>query len=154
MSLNMTGFNFSTNNTFMGYVKDNDIYTYTGELIGVNLAKYQEVEKALKKCRDKLVELGVIVPAKKPEEIIKEQGELLKKQTELCNSLMVKMQEMTEKIGVLNNGFEQNKIDNTITSDTAREQTTSFAGVQPSGSNSQPASELHNGRGKKTSSTK
>ena len=154
MSLNMTGFNFSTNNTFMGYVKDNDIYTYTGELIGVNLAKYQEIEKALKKCRDKLVELGVIVPEKKPEEIIKEQGELLQKQTELCNSLMAKVQEMTEKMGELNNGFEQNKINNTAITNPATEQTTCITGVQSSGTDSQSASELHNGRSKKASSTK
>ena len=154
MSLNMTGFNFSTNNTFMGYVKDNNIYTYSGELIGVNLAKYKEVEDGLKKCRDKLVEIGVIVPEKKPEEIIKEQSALLQKQTELCNSLMAKMQEMTEKMGGLNNGLGENKINNTIVADTSAEQATGITSVQSSGANSQPASELHNGRGKKAPPTK
>ena len=32
---------------FTGYVYDNNIYNYTGEQIGVNMARYQEVEQAL-----------------------------------------------------------------------------------------------------------
>lgn len=151
---NITSINWNGNNFFSGYVADNNIYTYNGELIGVNLAKYQETERGLQKCRDKLVELGVIIPEKKPEEIIKEQSELLQKQTDLCNSLMAKMQEMTDKIGGLGNGFECNQNGNTDLTTTTTNEAKSNTSVQPSGSNSKPASELYNGRGKKTSATK
>lgn len=151
---NFTSVNWNSNNFFSGYVADNKIYTYAGELIGVNLAKYQEVDNALKKCRDKLVELGVIVPEKKPEEIIKEQSELLQKQTDLCNSLMAKMQEMTDKIGGLGNGFECTQNSNTVLTTTTTNETEINTSVQSNGANSQPASELYNGRGKKTSSAK
>lgn len=151
---NFTSVNWNSNNFFSGYVTDNKIYTYTGELIGVNLAKYQEVENALKKCRDKLVDLGVIIPEKKPEEIIKEQSELLQKQTDLCNSLMARMQEMTEKMGGLTNGFERTQNSNTIATLATANETESNTSIQSSDSNSQPANELHNGRCKKTSTTK
>ena len=151
---NFTSVNWNSNNFFSGYVADNNIYTYTGDLIGVNLAKYQEVDNALKKCRDKLVELGVIIPEKKPEEIIKEQSELLQKQTDLCNSLMAKMQEMTEKIGGLNNGSKQNKSSNSVVTNIGTNETEIISSSNSDSTNSQSTSELHNGRCKKTAATK
>lgn len=79
---------------FTGYVYDNNIYTYTGEQIGVNLAKYQEVEQALVKCKNRLIELGEIKVPKTPEQIIQEQQQLLDRQTTAINTLLEKVNEL------------------------------------------------------------
>lgn len=146
---NITSINWNGNNFFSGYVAENNIYTYNGELIGVNLAKYQETERGLQKCRDKLVELGVIVPEKKPEEIIKEQSELLQKQTEMCNTLIAKL----EQLGGLN-GLTSTQGDNTVVTNATDNERESIASVQQNNTDNKPPSELHNGRGKKNTSTK
>ena len=146
---NITSINWNGNNFFSGYVAENNIYTYNGELIGVNLAKYQETERGLQKCRDKLVELGVIVPEKKPEEIIKEQSELLQKQTEMCNTLIAKL----EQLGGLN-GLTGTQGDNTVVTNATDNKRESIASIQQSNTDNKPPSELHNGRSKKNSATK
>lgn len=146
---NITSINWNGNNFFSGYVAENNIYTYNGELIGVNLAKYQETERGLQKCRDKLVELGVIVPEKKPEEIIKEQSELLQKQTEMCNTLIAKL----EQLGGLN-GLTGTQGDNTVVTNATDNKRESIASIQQSDADNKPPSELHNGRSKKNSATK
>lgn len=146
---NITSINWNGNNFFSGYVADNNIYTYNGELIGVNLAKYQETERGLQKCRDKLVELGVIVPEKKPEEIIKEQSELLQKQTEMCNTLIAKL----EQLGGLN-GLTSTQGNNTVVTNATDNERESIASIQQSDTDNKSPSELHNGRSKKNSATK
>lgn len=85
---------FMQNLRFTGYVYDNNIYNYTGEQIGVNLARYQEVEQALVKCKNRLIELGEIKVPKTPEQIIEEQQALLDKQTFAINQLLEKVNEL------------------------------------------------------------
>lgn len=94
---NYTNITWNGTNNFAGYVYDNNIYTLTGEQIGVNLAKYQEVEDALLKCKNRLIELGEIKVPKTPEQIIQEQSDMLEKQQQAITQLL-------EKI----NGLEQN----------------------------------------------
>lgn len=91
---NITSINWGNTNTFTGYTYDNSIYTFTGEQIGVTLAKYQEIEQALIKCKDRLIELGEIKIPKTPEQIIQEQQELLDKQTAMMNQLLEKINEL------------------------------------------------------------
>jgi hypothetical protein len=105
---NITSINWNAGNFFSGYVKDGDIYTYTGELIGVNLAKYQEVEQGLAKCKNKLIELGVIKIPKTPDEIIKEQSEMLEKQGQALNQTLEMCQQMKQQIEVMQNGRKSN----------------------------------------------
>lgn len=88
---NYTNISFNSNNFFSGYVADNNIYTINGELIGVNLAKYQEVEQALLTCKNRLIELGEIKVPKTQEEIIAEQTKLIETQQALLNEIMAKM---------------------------------------------------------------
>lgn len=90
---NITSINWNANNFFSGYVSDNNIYTYAGEIIGVNLKKYEEVRQALEKCKNRLIELGEIKIPKTPEEMMKEQTALIEKQSELINKLMEKINE-------------------------------------------------------------
>lgn len=85
---NFTNITWTGNNFFSGYVSDNNIYTYTGELIGVNLAKYQELEQALLKCKNRLIELGEIKVPKTPEEIISEQTAMLEQQSQAIRQLL------------------------------------------------------------------
>lgn len=85
---NYTNITWSGNNFFSGYVSENNIYTYTGELIGVNLAKYQELEQALLKCKNRLIELGEIKVPKTPEEIIAEQSAMLDQQSQAIKKLL------------------------------------------------------------------
>lgn len=91
---NYTNISFNSNNFFSGYVSENNIFTINGELIGVNLAKYQEVENGLIKCKNRLIELGEIKVPKTQEEIIKEQSEMLEKQQVILNEIMAKMELM------------------------------------------------------------
>lgn len=103
---NYTNISFNSSNFFSGYVAENNIYTINGELIGVNLAKYQEVENGLIKCKNRLIELGEIKVPKTQEEIIKEQSEMLEKQQVILNEIMAKMELMkNEQTGF--NGFSE-----------------------------------------------
>ena len=96
---NMT-INTSWNNNlnFFGYVNNDDIYTSNGELIGVNLKKYKEVEQGLITCKNKLIELGAIEVEKTPEEIIKEQSAMLKQQGEALTQIMTSFQQLQERL--------------------------------------------------------
>lgn len=91
---NITSINWGNTSTFTGYLYDGMIYTFTGEQLGVSLAKYQEVEQALVKCKNRLIELGEIKVPKTPEQIIQEQQELLEKQAAMMSNLMEKIDEL------------------------------------------------------------
>lgn len=88
---NYTNITWNGTNNFAGYVFEDNIYTITGEQIGVNLAKYQEVEQALLKCKNRLIELGEIKVPKTPEQIIQEQSEMLEKQSQAITQLLEKV---------------------------------------------------------------
>lgn len=88
---NITSINWNNTNQFFAYINEGNIYQYDGQLVGVHINKYKEVEDALKKCKDKLIELGIIKMPKTPEEIIKEQTEMIEKQQALLNEIMLKM---------------------------------------------------------------
>ena len=85
------------NNTFYCYLNNDDIYQYNGELIGVSLNKYKQVEEALAKCKNRLIELGEIKIPKTPEEIIKEQSGIIDKQSKAFNEMMGMLTELKEK---------------------------------------------------------
>lgn len=91
---NITSINWGNTSTFTGYIYDGVIYTFTGEQLGVSLAKYQEVEQGLIKCKNRLIELGEIKVPKTPEQIIQEQQDMIAKQNEMMNSLMEKINEL------------------------------------------------------------
>lgn len=93
-NINLT---WNANTSFYGYVSDNNIYTNLGEQIGVNLAKFQEVEQALIKCKNRLIELGEIKVPKTPEEIIKEQSEMIEKQNQAINQMLARIEEMSRE---------------------------------------------------------
>lgn len=52
--------NWNTNSSFLVYIQNDDIFSYDGQKIGVVNKKYNEVEQGLIKCKEKLIELGVI----------------------------------------------------------------------------------------------
>ena len=93
---NITSINWNANSFFSGYVSNDDIYTYTGEVIGVNLKKYNEVKTALEKCKKRLIELGEIKLPKTPEELMKEQSDLINKQAKMIDKLMEQLNEHRE----------------------------------------------------------
>lgn len=96
---NFTSINWF-NNTFYCYLNNDDIYQYNGELIGVSLNKYKQVEEALTKCKNRLIELGEIKVPKTQEEIIKEQSEIIDKQAKAFNEMMGMLTELKEKVEV------------------------------------------------------
>lgn len=89
---------WSNNLNFFGYVNNDNIYTSNGELIGVNLKKYQEIEQGLITCKNRLIELGEIEVEKTPEEIIKEQSEMIKQQGQALNEIMASFQQLKEQL--------------------------------------------------------
>lgn len=82
------------NNTFYCYLNNDDIYQYNGELIGVSLNKYKQVEEALAKCKNRLIELGEIKIPKTPEELLKEQTDVIEKQSKLLADVMNELKQM------------------------------------------------------------
>lgn len=100
----LTSINWSMPSNFTGYVYDNDIYMYNGEKIGVNLAKYQEVEQALTKCKNRLIELGEIKIPKTQDQIIQEQQDLLEKQSQAIQQLLEKINEPKQNNELLTTG--------------------------------------------------
>ena len=83
--------NWNTNSSFLVYIQNDDIFSYDGQKIGVVNKKYNDVEQGLIKCKEKLIELGVIKVPKTQEEIIKEQSEMIEKQQALLNDLITKI---------------------------------------------------------------
>lgn len=130
---NYTNISFNSNNFFSGYVSNNDIYTINGELIGVNLAKFQEVEQGLLTCKNRLIELGEIKVPKTQEEIIKEQSEMLEKQQIVINQMLVTCQQLQERI---NNEYTTTDGANKLFASTNEEQ--SNASTRESTSNDRP----------------
>ena len=99
MQGNMTiNTSWGNNLNFFGFVNNDDIYTSNGELIGVNLKKYKEIEQALITCKTKLIELGAIEIEKTPEEIIKEQSEMIKQQGQALSQMMESFKQIQEQI--------------------------------------------------------
>lgn len=138
---------------FTAYATEGNIFLISGEHIGVSIAKYQEMEKAFQKCRNKLVELGVIVPEKKPEEIIKEQAELLKKQTDICNNMMEQMQAMAKKLEGVTNGYQSNQVNSAVITNTEPSETESFTVDRQSSTDSKSDGVTHKGRRSKNIET-
>jgi hypothetical protein len=83
------------NNYFGGYIDDENIVSadFYGnkQIVGVTMKKYNETMDLLNSYYNKLVELGVIEKEKTPEDIAKEQQELMQ-------SMMKQLQTMQEKI--------------------------------------------------------
>lgn len=87
-----TNINWQTGNQFFGYIKDDLIYSYEGNVIGVRIEKYKEVEQGLLKCKNRLIELGEIKVPKTQDEIIKEQSEMIDKQQALLKEMLAKFE--------------------------------------------------------------
>ena len=83
--------NWNTNSSFLVYIQNDDIFSYDGQKIGVVNKKYNDIEQGLIKCKEKLIELGVIKVPKTQEEIIKEQSEMIEKQQALLDDLITKI---------------------------------------------------------------
>ena len=113
---NVTSFSWNANMPFYCYVSNDDIYHYNGDVVGVSISKYKQVEEALLKCKNRLIELGEIKMPKTPEEIIKEQSEMLEKQAKILDNVMNMYTELKEKVEAVNEHTENKRIDRESTS--------------------------------------
>jgi hypothetical protein len=108
------------NSFFSGMIDGDNIMTtdFYGnkQPIGVTLKKYQETKDLLKTYYDKLVELGVLEEEKTPEEVAKEQQEMMK-------AMMLQMKEMQEKIDSFGECKKENENDERRKNIKYREQT-------------------------------
>lgn len=101
----ITNINWNANNMFTVYAKDEGLFLFGGEQVGVTLKKYSEVEQALTKCKNRLIELGEIKIPKTPEEIIAEQNEMLTKQSEMLRDMIRQVNDLQNKIGGSTNEY-------------------------------------------------
>ena len=101
----ITNINWNANNMFTVFAKDEGLYLFSGEQVGVSLKKYTEIEQALTKCKNRLIELGEIKIPKTPEEIIAEQNEMLSKQGEMLRDMIKQVNDLQNKIGVSTNEY-------------------------------------------------
>lgn len=100
---------FSMNNQIFCVVNGDDImqidYT-TGQQrpIGKTTAAYSELEQTTTEYYNKLVELGVIVPPKDPQEAMAEMQKTMQSMAAIIQSLSEQVKELKE------NGHEQNSV--------------------------------------------
>lgn len=97
---------YSTSNMLMCIVDGADIYQtdYMGnrKLIGKTQASYEELEVTTKQYYDKLVELGVIVPQKTPEQMMAEMQNTMLDMSKIIASLSEEVKELK------NNEYDRN----------------------------------------------
>lgn len=94
---NITSINWNMANSFYGYVQDDTIFRFNNEPIGVTMHKYKQVEEALIKCKNRLIELGEIKVPKTQEEIIKEQNAMLEDMISKYQSLQQEVKELKDE---------------------------------------------------------
>lgn len=92
------------NNTFVACLEDDKIYqlnTFTNQKaqIGFSAKAYKELQEICDKYYSKLVEVGVIVPPKTPEEIQAEQQKAM-------SELLQVVQQLKTEVEVLKNGHQ------------------------------------------------
>lgn len=107
---NITSINWGAGNSIpvTVFIQNDNIFKLSGEQIGVTIQKYKEIEDGLIKCKNRLIELGEIKVPKTPDEIIKEQNEMLQRQNEALNQVLIKCNELQEKLKEVS--YEQTSI--------------------------------------------
>lgn len=90
---------YSLNGQFVALCENGYIYqvnSFTGQKVqvGVTQQTFDELQKITDGYYNKLVELGIIIPPKSNEEIIKEQQEMMAKMYEAINKLTQKVEEL------------------------------------------------------------
>lgn len=90
---------YTTNNQIFCSINGDDICQIdymSGQQkpIGKTMAAYSELEQTTKEYYDKLVELGVIVPPKDPQEAMAEMQATMKSMAELISSLSKEVKEL------------------------------------------------------------
>lgn len=108
---------------------DKDLYG-NKTVIGVTNKAYEDLKKITEEYYNKLVELGVIVPEKTPEQIQQEQIQLMQQMFQevqkMNNQMSVQMQNMTKEIEELRNVKSANdSTDNGVKSTASKQITTS-----------------------------
>ena len=97
---------YSSSNMMMCIVDGSDIYQadYMGsrKLIGKTKPAYDELERTTKQYYEKLVDLGVIVPQKSPEEMMSDMQSTMLDMSWIIASLTAEVKELKE------NGHERN----------------------------------------------
>lgn len=98
---------YSMNNQMFCMVQGDDIYqidysTGSQKIIGKTTSAYNELEQTTTEYYNKLVELGVIVPPKDPNQTMAEMQETMNSMASLIKSLSEEVKELKR------NGHEQN----------------------------------------------
>lgn len=98
---------YTMNNQIMCVIDGDDIYQVdymTGQRnsIGKTTATYSELEQTTTEYYNKLVELGVIVPPKDPQEAMAEMQKAMQSMAEIIQSLSAEVKELKQ------NGHESN----------------------------------------------
>ena len=89
---------YSASNQMLCVIENDGIYQYdftgTKKLIGKTIQAYTELEQTTTEYYDKLVELGVIVPPKSPEDMIREMQQTMLSMSGIIQSLSEEVKEL------------------------------------------------------------
>ena len=89
---------YSGTNMLMCYIDGENIvqqdYIGNRQIIGKTAAAYSELEQTTQEYYNKLVELGVIVPPKSPEETMEEMRRTMDQMTDIIAALAAEVREM------------------------------------------------------------
>lgn len=99
---------YSASNQMLCVIENDGIYQYdftgTKKLIGKTVQAYTELEQTTTEYYNKLVELGVIVPPKSPEDMIREMQQTMLSMSGIIQSLSEEVKELKK------NGSECNSV--------------------------------------------
>lgn len=106
---------FSTNNQMFCMIDGEDIYQVdymSGQKkpIGKTTAAYSELEQTTTEYYNKLVELGVIVPPKDPQEAMAEMQKAMQSMTQLIQSLSQEVKELKQNGPESNSGSRRQNV--------------------------------------------
>lgn len=99
---------YSASSQMLCVIENDGIYQYdfsgTKKLIGKTIQAYTELEETTTEYYNKLVELGVIVPPKSPEDMIREMQQTMLSMSSIIQSLSEEVKELKK------NGSECNSV--------------------------------------------
>lgn len=98
------------NQSFVGFIQNGKINSYNGQQIGVTIDEYNKALDIAKGFQQKLIDAGILVKPKTPEEINQELQETLKQTQSMMVDMSKTIMSLNEKVTKL----EEKDVEQTI----------------------------------------
>lgn len=105
------------NQSFVGFIQNGKINNYNGQQIGVTIDEYNKAIETAKGFQQKLIEAGILIKPKTPEEINQELQETLKQTQSMMIDMSKTIMSLNEKVNKLE---EKKDVEQTINTENSR----------------------------------